>query len=237
MGVQNRRSLLETIGTVGTIIIAGCSSNDTSEADGETSTPEPEASSDTTETDIAETETSDQPTEQAESQSPTETPSSELIDLPIENMALSVGDLPGDGWNVDQNTIDSDRETPYASKFFSRENTQGNTEQVAHEMSRHGSVSDAKESFNSSRWSDLVGPGEPTESQDLAIGSESTWLASDDITDRSGDEPKQANSDLIVVRERNVVGFIQWFGGLEATADVGLDEMRSLAETLVRKWG
>jgi hypothetical protein len=202
----------------GIVAVAGCTETATSGSEENTTTSQTEGSDENTTT--SQTEESDETETTPESET-----TEQLINRPLEDLVLSLDDLPGDGWEVESSDIDSN-----ADKSFEREDSEGNTEEILTQVSTFETVSEAQDTFEAIGYSDFV-VGEPTESQNLEVGDESTWLAGDQV-DQGSDE--QLYIDFTEVRDRNAVGFIIWLE--RETESVGRDEITGLTQTMVNRW-
>jgi hypothetical protein len=217
--IMHRREVLGIVATTGVSTIAGCSGSEDTDT--------------TDETDTSETDSSDE-TEQTASENDSTTAESELIDISPEEGILLPEDLPGEGWEESLSNTESSDESTSLLKNYRRENEEGNREIISTQVTRSESVSGAEAKFDEIGYTQVVGM-EPEESQKLEIGHESSWSAGTQSGDGGDIEPFSA--DVIRVRETNVAANVGWV--IEGTEDIGvieLDEIRSLAETMVTKW-
>ncbi|MFC7133301.1 MULTISPECIES: hypothetical protein [Salinibaculum] len=227
---MNRREVLGIVATTGVITIAGCSGSEDTDADNKTDTPEADSSD---EADTSNTEISNE-TEQIASENDSTTSESELIDTSPEDVILLPKDLPGEGWEESLSNTESSDESTSLLKNYQRENEEGNRERISTQVTRSESVSGAEAKFDEIGYAQVVGM-EPEESQELEIGHESSWAAGTQSGDGGDIEPFSA--DVIRVRDTNLAAYVGWV--IEGTEDIGvieLDEIRSLADTMVTKW-
>jgi hypothetical protein len=228
--IMNRREVLGIVATTGVITIAGCSGSEDTDTDDETDTSEADSSD---ETDTSNTENSNE-TEQTASENDSTTAESALIDISPEEVILISEDLPGEGWEESLSDSESSDESTSLLKNYQRENEEGNREIISTQITRSESVSGAEAKFDEIGYVQVVGM-EPEQSQELEIGHESLWAAGTQSGDGGDIEPFSA--DVIRVRDTNVAANVGWvIEGTEDTDVVELDEIRSLAETMVTKW-
>lgn len=228
--VMNRREVLGIVATTGVITIAGCSGSEDTDADDETDTPEADGSD---ETDTSDTDTSNE-TEQTASENDSTASEAELIDISPEEVILLPENLPGEGWEESWSNTESSDESTSFLKNYQRENEEGNKERITTQVTRAESVSGAEAKFGEIGYVQVVGM-EPEQSQELEIGDESLWGAGSQSGDGGDIEPFSA--DVIRVRDTNIAASVGW--AVEGTEDIDaveLDEIRSLAETMVTKW-
>ena len=228
--IMNRREVLGIVAATGVITIAGCSGSEDTDTDDETDTPEADSSD---ETDTSDTEKSNE-TEQTASEDDSTTSESELIDISPEEGILLPEDLPGEGWEESRSDTESSEESTSLVKNYQRENEEGNRERISTRVTHSESISGAEAEFDEIGYVQVVGM-EPEQSQELEIGDESLWAAGTQSGDGGDIEPFSA--DVIRVRDTNVAAYVGWV--VEGTEDIDaveLDEIRSLAETMVTKW-
>lgn len=228
---MNRREVLGIVATSGVVTIAGCSGSNDTDASDDADTPEADSSDGT---DTPDTDSSNE-TEQTESENDSTTAEPELIEASPEEMILLPEDLPSEGWAESlSNTESSDKSTSLL-KNYQREDEEGNGEIISTQVTRSESVSGAEAEFDEIGYAQVVGM-EPEESQELEIGHESSWSAGTQSGDGGDIEPFSA--DVIRVRDRNVAAYVGWV--VEGTEDIDaveLDEIRSLVDTMMTKWG
>lgn len=223
--MQSRRTLLASVGAISTMAIAGCSGGG---PDGAVTDSTDSQSEQTNNTDQSDNDTDSEETSsvtETEPQFSTEGNDSELIDQPVDQLLLSVDDLPGSGWEETEGSGDI---------TFERDNSSGNTETIFISIDEYDNVSDAEAYYDNISLSPLqTGTGEAQESRELEIAVESTWYSG---TGTTGSE-KGISVDLIKIRDANVSGFIYWgvTGTQEANA-VTLQQIGELAVTWHEQW-
>lgn len=211
--------MLGIVATTGAITIAGCSSGEDINTANETDTPETNSSNET---------------EQTDSESDSTPSETELIEASPEDVILLPEDLPGEGWEESMSDTESSDESTSLLKNYQREDEEGHKEIISTQVTRSESVSGAEAEFDEIGYVQVVGE-EPDESQELEIVDESSWSVGTQSGDGGDIEPFSA--DVIRVREMNVAAYVGWIvEGTEDNDAVGLDEIRSLTDTMVEKW-